>query len=84
MASKRFLELQNLATEAIGTELAQAQADLVRMKFDHGSKGLQDPNQIKVLKREIARLKTESRSRELKSMSTEDLAKRSKIRLRRN
>jgi large subunit ribosomal protein L29 len=84
MASKRFLELQNLATEAIGTELAQAQADLVRMKFDHGSKGLQDPNQIKVLKREIARLKTESRSRELKSMSTEELAKRSKIRLRRN
>ena len=84
MASKRFLELQNLATEAIGTELAQAQADLVRMKFDHGSKGLQDPNQIKVLKREIARLKTESRSRELKNMSSEELAKRSKIRLRRN
>jgi large subunit ribosomal protein L29 len=84
MATKRFLELQNLATEAIGTELAQAQGDLVRMKFDHGSKGLQDPTQIKALKKEIARLKTEARSRELKAMSTEELAKRSKIRFRRN
>lgn len=84
MATKRYLELQNLATEAIGTELTQAQGDLVRMKFDHGSKGLQDPTQIKVLKKEIARLKTESRSRELKAMSAEELAKRSKIRFRRN
>jgi large subunit ribosomal protein L29 len=84
MATKRYLELQSLAPEAIGTELAQAQGDLNRMKFDHGSKGLQDPSQIKVLRREIARLKTEARSRELKAMSTEELAKRSKIRFRRN
>jgi large subunit ribosomal protein L29 len=84
MATKRYLEFQNLATEAIGAELTQAQGDIVRMKFDHGSKGLQDPSQIGVLKKEIARLKTEIRSREIKAMSTEELAGRSKKRFRRN
>ena len=43
MATKKFLELQNMAADAINAELKQASADLVRMKFDHGSKGLQNP-----------------------------------------
>lgn len=83
MASKRYLELQNLATETIVEELNQAQADLVRMKFDHGSKGLQNPQDLKLAKKEIARLQTELRDREIKALSPEQLAKRSKIRLRR-
>ena len=83
MATKKFLELQNMTADAINTELKQASADLVRMKFDHGSKGLQNPIELKTLKRDIARLKTELRAREIGAMSVEQLAGRSNIRLRR-
>ena len=83
MATKKFLELQNMTADAINTELKQASADLVRMKFDHGSKGLQNPIELKSLKRDIARLKTELRAREIGAMSVEQLAGRSNIRLRR-
>jgi len=83
MATKKFLELQNMAADAINAELKQASADLVRMKFDHGSKGLQNPIELKSLKRDIARLKTELRAREISAMMSEQLAGRSNIRLRR-
>jgi large subunit ribosomal protein L29 len=83
MASKKFLELQDMASESIREELKQARIDLNRMKFDHGSKGLEDPKLLGSTKKEIARLLTELRSREVKAMSPEQLAKRSNIRLRR-
>ena len=83
MATKKFLELQNMAADAINAELKQASADLVRMKFDHGSKGLQNPIELKSLKRDIARLKTELRARGISAMTPEQLAGRSNIRLRR-
>ncbi|HRO08313.1 MAG TPA: 50S ribosomal protein L29 [Saprospiraceae bacterium] len=83
MASKRYLELQSLSAETLKEELTQAKSNLVQLKFDHNSKGLQDPNELRDLKKEVARLATEIRSREIKDMSAEQLAKRSKIRLRR-
>ncbi|MFN8337626.1 MAG: 50S ribosomal protein L29 [Saprospiraceae bacterium] len=83
MASKKFLELQSMTPESIGAELSQAKADLGRMKFDHGSKGLQNPSELKSLKKDIARLQTELRAREIKTLTPEQVASRSKIRLRR-
>lgn len=83
MASKRYLELQSLSSETLKEELIQAKSNLVQLKFDHNSKGLQDPNELGNLKKEVARLATEIRSREIKDMSPEQLANRSKIRLRR-
>ena len=74
MATKKFLELQNMAADAINAELKQASADLVRMKFDHGSKGLQNPIELKSLKRDIARLKTELRAREISAQLSFDLS----------
>ncbi|HLO57010.1 MAG TPA: 50S ribosomal protein L29 [Saprospiraceae bacterium] len=83
MPSKKFIELQGMTVESIQEELKQAQSDLGRMKFDHGSKGLENPLLLGETKKDIARLKTELRAREVKAMSPEDLAKRSNIRLRR-
>lgn len=83
MASKKFLELQTMSVESIESELNQSKTDLKRMKFDHGAKGLDNPLEMISLKKDIARLQTELRARELKAMSPEALAKRSKIRLRR-
>jgi large subunit ribosomal protein L29 len=84
MASKKFLELQTMSVESIETELNQSKSDLNRMKFDHGSKGIENPLEIKSLRRDIARLKTELRAREIKGMTEAQLASRSKIRLKRS
>ncbi len=83
MATKRYIELKGLAVEAIQEELQTAQSDLNRMSFDHKSKGLADPGQISLLRKEIARMRTELRAREIGEMTPEQLAKRSKIRARR-
>jgi ribosomal protein L29 len=53
------------------------------MKFDHGSKGLQNPLELNNVKKDISRLLTELRAREIKGMTSAELAGRSKMRLRR-
>jgi large subunit ribosomal protein L29 len=83
MATKKFIELQEMSVDAIQSELVQIEADLGRMMFDHGSKGLQNPLDLKSTRKDISRLKTELRAREIKAMSPTELAGRSKIRLRR-
>ena len=83
MASSKFLELQGMTVESIQSELTQIRQELNRMTFDHASKGIENPLLIGETKKEIARLLTELRAREVKSMTPEQLAKRSRIRLRR-
>lgn len=83
MATKNFIDLQGMTVEAIETELSQARTDLEKMRFDHGSKGLQNPLELRSAKKDIARMLTELRRREVSAMSSEELSKRSKIRLRR-
>jgi large subunit ribosomal protein L29 len=83
MATKNFIDLQGMTVEAIETELSQARTDLEKMRFDHGSKGLQNPLELRSAKKDIARMLTELRRREVSAMSAEELGNRSKIRLRR-
>ncbi len=84
MASKKFIDLQEMSVETIQEELKQAQVDLGRMQFDHGSKGLENPLLLNSTKKDVARLLTELRAREVKAMSPSDLAGRSKKRFRRS
>lgn len=83
MASKKSIELKGMTVEGINEELKLAKSDLNKMKFDHASKGLENPGELKSLKKDIARLNTELRNREIGAMTKEELAKRSRIRLRR-
>ena len=83
MASKKFLELQDYSSEDLASELAQTETQYQRLKFDHAIKGLDNPLTLREVRRDIARLKTEVRRREVAEMSTEDLANRSKKRSRR-
>jgi large subunit ribosomal protein L29 len=83
MASKTYLELQGLASDAIEAQLKDIQGDLHRMKYDHASKGLENPKELSTLKKKIAQYKTELRAREIKAMTPEQLHKRDRIRLRR-
>jgi large subunit ribosomal protein L29 len=83
MATKKFLELQEFSDQELINELQETQAQYQKLKFDHATKGLENPIFLREIRRDIARLKTEIRRRELANASKEALAKRSKIRERR-
>jgi len=83
MATKISLELKELDDAELKNDLAETQEQYKKLKFDHAVKGLDNPLDLKEVRRNIARLKTEERRRELSAASEADLAKRSKIRARR-
>lgn len=83
MATNKFLELQDYTAEELANELQQTEAQFQRLSFDHSIRGLDNPLALREVRRDIARLKTEIRRREVAEMSKEDLANRSKIRARR-
>ncbi len=84
MATKKFLELQEFNDADLLTELEGIEAEYHKMRFDHNVRGLDNPMEMKELRKDIARLKTEIRRREVSKMSEAELAKRSKIRARRS
>lgn len=83
MASKKYLELQEFSDTDLTSELEQTEFQYQKLKFDHAIKGLENPLILREVRRDIARLKTEIRRREVANMSGEDIANRSKIRARR-
>ncbi len=83
MATKKYLELKEFSVEELNKELAAAEKEYVGMKFDHAVTGLENPLSVRSLRRDIARIKTEIRRREVEAMTEVEYAKRSKIRARR-
>lgn len=83
MATKKFLELKEFTDADLKSELEQTELDYKKMKFDHIVKGIENPLTIREVRRDIARLKTEIRRREIANLSEEEVANRSKIRKRR-
>jgi len=81
MASKKFLELQDFSDEELKNELEETAAQYGKMKFDQTLKGLENPLSLRAVRRDVARMKTEVRRREIAAM--EDVSERSKIRARR-
>lgn len=83
MATKKYLELQEFSDADLLTELEGIEAEYAKMRFDHNVQGLDNPMEIRELRKDVARVKTEIRRREIANMSEADLAKRSKLRARR-
>ncbi len=83
MASKKFIELQDFSDEQLVSELDAVQTQYQKLKFDHTLKGLENPLALREVRRDIARLNTEIRKRQISSMTPEQLADRTKIRARR-
>ncbi|MBK8506915.1 MAG: 50S ribosomal protein L29 [Saprospiraceae bacterium] len=83
MPSKKSLELKEFTLEDLKSELNETQAQYQKMEFDHATKGLENPLSMREVRRDIARMKTELRNREVTAMDDVALAKRSKIRARR-
>jgi large subunit ribosomal protein L29 len=63
--------------------MTELESNVSKLKFEHAVRGLGNPMEIKVAKKNVARLKTEARAREISEMTSEQLASRSRIRNRR-
>ena len=83
MATKKYLELQDYSDTDLQSELENIEVQYQKLQFDHSIRGLDNPLALKEVRRDIARLKTEIRRRELAGMDAEGLSQRSRIRSRR-
>lgn len=83
MASSKFQELKSFSDEDLKAELVSTQEQYGKLKFDHAVRGLDNPLILTAARKDIARLKTEIRRREIEAMSEEEIANRAKIRERR-
>ena len=81
--AKNYIELKEMSDKDLQGELSQISAQYQKLRFDHTIKGLDNPVNLRTTKRDIARIKTEIRRREVSAMTPEQVALRSKIRLRR-
>lgn len=79
MASNKTIELQNASDADLQDQLTETTASYDKMKFDHTVSGIDNPLRLREVRRDIARIKTEIRRRELAAMSPEALAKRDRI-----
>ena len=80
MASKKFLELQDMTQEQLESEYALTLSGYKKMKIDHAIKGLENPLSLREARRDVARLASEVRRRQLTDVAP---GTRSKIRARR-
>ena len=61
----KIKEVRELETNDLVEKLENAKAELDTLKLNHQVSPLENPSQIKAARRDIARMKTELRSREL-------------------
>jgi large subunit ribosomal protein L29 len=83
MAKNKTIELKAISLEELKSELNRSKDEYTKMQFDHAATGLGNPMVLVEARKNIARLNTELRSRELSGKTEAELAKRSKIRARR-
>jgi len=58
-------EYREMSIEQLGAELVQTQKDLFRLRFQASTEKLDAPSGLKKLRREIARINTIQREREI-------------------
>ena len=83
MASRKYLELQDFNLDELRDQLTETRGQYQSMKFDHAVTGLDNPMKLREVRRDVARIQSEIRRRELAEMTPDQLANRSKIRARR-
>jgi large subunit ribosomal protein L29 len=82
MASEKYKQLQEMSDTDLKTELEGTLSQYQRLRFDHVIKGLENPIGLRDIRRDIARLKTEMRKREMSTLPAAD-AGRARLRARR-
>ncbi len=84
MPSKKSIEVKEFSDADLLNELNETLSQFQKLKFDHAIKGLDNPMTIREVRRDIARLQTEVRRREVGALSEIEVAMRDRIRNRRN
>ena len=60
-------ELHEMTVEELNTKLKELKEELFNLRFRHAVNELENPNVINSTKKDIARIKTEIRAREIKA-----------------
>ena len=60
-------EIHGMTDDELATKLADLKEELFNLHFRHATGQLENPNAISVAKKDIARIKTEMRAREIKA-----------------
>lgn len=84
MATKKFLELKEFNDQELANELKETEKQYLKLSFDHSVKGIDNPMLLRDMRRDIARINTEIRRREINNMSEQEAASRAKLRNRRS
>ena len=63
-------EIRDLTDEELTDRIGQSQEELFRLRFRSATQQLENPSLIRKLRRDVARMKTILRQRELTSSST--------------
>jgi ribosomal protein L29 len=82
--AKEIMDVASMSDADLKAELQSLEANLLQMKFDHAAKGLGNPMELREMRRAVARIYTEARSRELATLDPAALESRSKLRARRS
>lgn len=64
MKNKSMEQFKALDNDALNARLLEVKAEYKALKFDHAVRGISNPLQIRNLRRDIARINTEFRSRQ--------------------
>ena len=59
-------EMRKMTSSDLENELAELKSELFKLRFQHATNGLDNPMKIRNTKKDIARVKTILRERELK------------------
>ncbi len=60
-------EIHDMTNDELATKLAGLKEELFNLRFRHATGQLENPNVLKTVKKDIARVKTVIRERELKA-----------------
>ena len=67
MKVNEIKELQNLSVAELNTKLSELKEELFNLRFRHATGQLENPNVLSSVKKDIARVKTVIREREIKA-----------------
>ena len=60
-------KIKEMSSPELEKELSELKSELFKLRFSLATNGLENPMKIKVVKKDIARVKTELRIREIKA-----------------
>jgi large subunit ribosomal protein L29 len=64
----KYAEIKELSLEEIKDRITEERANLTKLKFGHAVSALENPMQIRSLRKTIAKLNTELKAREAKAI----------------